>query len=159
MRKDAKYYLFTADLCKTFDVVYEQDSWVNAIPTYRFIPNPTLFSAPRKNAANRCYCLTPENEDMCDGVFDLSRCLGGAPVLYSFPHFLHASRAIRNGVDGVHPDPEMHQAFIDVEPVGILFILGDSFMQCVSQQWTGAPIRAAEKIQMNAMIRPIPYLS
>lgn len=117
VQKDQKYYVFTGDTCKTFNVVYKEDTWVNGIPTYRFIPNPNLFAAPRRNPENTCFCTTPENEDMCDGVFDLSRCLGGAPALYSFPHFLHANRAIRNAVDGMNPDPEKHQPFLDVEPV------------------------------------------
>lgn len=102
-------------------VVYEKDTWVNGIPTYRFTPDTKAYSSPRKNPANRCFCLTPEEDEKCDGIFDLSRCLNGAPIAYSNPHFLFAGPAIRENVENMRPDPEIHQAFLDIEPVNSTF--------------------------------------
>ncbi len=41
----------------------------------------------------------------------------GAPAVMSLPHFLYVNEAVRDEVYGLNPDPEKHNAFINVEPV------------------------------------------
>jgi hypothetical protein len=77
----------------------------------------SLFASPDKNPDNKCYCRTPKNYKKCDGIFDLGPCQKGAPLAYSFAHFLHAGSYIRNAVEGLSPDFEKHESFLDVEPV------------------------------------------
>ena len=43
----------------------------------------------------------------------------GAPVLISKPHFLGADQSILDAVEGLTPNPELHESYIDVEPVKI----------------------------------------
>lgn len=41
----------------------------------------------------------------------------GRPVYISLPHFLHASESILHDVEGLSPNEEEHETFLDVEPV------------------------------------------
>lgn len=38
----------------------------------------------------------------------------------SWPHFLHGSHELIEGVDGLSPDPEKHSFILDVDPVSII---------------------------------------
>lgn len=40
----------------------------------------------------------------------------GGPVILTLPHMLGAAPEYQT-VDGIHPDVEKHQTFVDVEPV------------------------------------------
>lgn len=35
----------------------------------------------------------------------------------SSAHFLHAYEDYQDGVEGLHPDPNIHETFLDIEPV------------------------------------------
>jgi hypothetical protein len=39
------------------------------------------------------------------------------PIIGSSPHFVVADDSVRNAVDGLHPDQNIHQSFMDVEPI------------------------------------------
>lgn len=75
------------------------------------------------------------------GVFDLSSCKFGAPVLLSYPHFLHAHTSYRENVDGLRPNPDKHQFSLLVEPR------------------TGTPLATSARIQINLYISKPPWIS
>lgn len=127
VQRNQPYYVFTHDLCRSLKISYEKDTWVNGFHTYRFGPERNTFGAPRKNPFNRCYCHRMDNENLCDGIFDLSRCLAGTPLAYSFPHFLYAHSDIRNNVDNMRPTEREHKAFIDIDPVCAVVCLFDDY--------------------------------
>jgi hypothetical protein len=39
------------------------------------------------------------------------------PIIASSTHFLGAEDSVRNAVAGLHPDQNIHQSFMDVEPI------------------------------------------
>lgn len=43
--------------------------------------------------------------------------IAGKPIFLSLPHFLYASDFILETLDGLSPNVEEHQTFVDVEPV------------------------------------------
>lgn len=75
------------------------------------------------------------------GVFDLSTCKYGAPVLLSWPHFLHAHASYRENLVGMRPDPVRHQFSLMVEPK------------------TGTPLATSARIQINLYISKPPWIS
>lgn len=75
------------------------------------------------------------------GVFDMSECKYGAPVLFSYPHFLHAHPNYRENIAGLKPDPNRHQFHMMIEPV------------------TGTSIRSYARIQINIYITKPPWIS
>ena len=42
-----------------------------------------------------------------------------APIMMSFPHFLYAEKSVLEPFEGLHPDPEKHEFFIDIQRVYI----------------------------------------
>lgn len=57
-----------------------------------------------------------------------------APVIATMPHFLNADVRYLNMIDGLRPDPELHDVFSDLEP------------------YTGSPLRGGKKLQFNIFI-------
>ena len=57
----------------------------------RFVAGPDNYEASKGNSANSCFCSGINSESaLCgkkDGLFDVSECQYGAPVLVSWPHF------------------------------------------------------------------------
>ena len=58
---------------------------------FRFVAGPDNYEASTGNGANSCFCSGINSESaLCgkkDGLFDVSECQYGAPVLVSWPHF------------------------------------------------------------------------
>ncbi len=46
-------------------------------------------------------------------------CLIDAPVYLSLPHFLFCDEKYLAAVEGLSPDPEIHNTFVEVEPVSV----------------------------------------
>lgn len=73
---------------------------------------------------SRCYL---------DGLMDLSLCQRGAPIAASSPHFYNGDPMLAMAA-GMKPQKEMHETYIDIEPM------------------TGAVMRAASRAQLNAFV-------
>lgn len=41
----------------------------------------------------------------------------GAPIVVSFPHFYQADPAYINAIDGLNPNKEEHETYLDLQPV------------------------------------------
>jgi len=49
-------------------------------------------------------------------------CIEEIPVVLSKPHFLDGDKSLRNNVQGMTPDKELHDLYVDVEPVKELYL-------------------------------------
>lgn len=89
------------------------------IPLFRFTPIDNVFHSPYLNRKNKCYCLSPEKPEKCNfmGILDLSSCHSGAPLILSNPHFRRSSEVIAKSVIGLTPDEELHESFVEIDPV------------------------------------------
>lgn len=116
LQKSTLLNVFVGELCRKLDFQYHEDVAYDGIKTYRYIPLANTFDSPEDNPENACYCLTSPC-DRKSGLFDIESCQPGSPVLISWPHFLFGDPDLRLGVDGMHPDPNVHQFQMDVEPV------------------------------------------
>lgn len=72
------------------------------------------------------------------GVFDISKCKWGMPIVVSLPHFLGADSSLRRTVYGMRPNESKHQFFMDIEPE------------------TGSTIFLAARVQINVAINKGP---
>lgn len=46
-----------------------------------------------------------------------------APIFISFPHFYLAGKELQESLDGLKPDPEKHDMYLDVHPVSSFIII------------------------------------
>lgn len=86
------------------------------------------YSSARKGRA-----ATPPHRSVM-GVLLISWSFPDAPLVVSLPHFLNSNPSLISAVDGLKPDEDSHDFFIDVEPV------------------MGIPVRASARMQMNVVL-------
>lgn len=82
---------------------------------YKFTPDAFNFS----DKQNECFCQKLYNTRVCPpaGLFNMSVCNYGSPLLTSFPHFYGAEESVQEQIDGLHPRQEDHESYIDLHPV------------------------------------------
>ncbi|NWX21900.1 CD36 protein, partial [Aegotheles bennettii] len=138
IRKSEVLRFFSSDICRSIYGVFHSKQTVKGIPLYRFTVPREAFASPTEVGDNYCFCTDKEISQNCTlaGVLDISACKAGRPVFISLPHFLHASESILHGVEGLRPDENEHETFLDIDPV------------------TGFTLRFAKRLQVNLLVRP-----
>ncbi|XP_048410138.1 platelet glycoprotein 4 [Stegostoma tigrinum] len=133
-----KLYFFSSDICRSIFAEYEQKITLKRIPVLRFVVPPQALASSVENPDNHCYCKDMSVSENCTfgGILGISVCKEGKPIYISLPHFLYASDEIVNAIDGINPNKEAHQTYLDVEPI------------------TGFTLRVAKRIQINLMFKP-----
>ena len=83
-------YIFNKDLCRSLPLVYQRPVAATAekLPALRFSPPEDVFD---NESPASCFCAEGEDKSVCSklpsGLFNLSVCQFGSPVLLSWPHF------------------------------------------------------------------------
>ncbi|XP_037608474.1 lysosome membrane protein 2-like isoform X2 [Sebastes umbrosus] len=133
LNKDERIYIFTPDLCRSIHMEFEKEVEVKGIPAYRFTPPRSVFASKEENPANEGFCVTPK-ECLGTGLLKVSPCRKGAPVVASFPHFYLGEDKYAAAIEGMSPQREHHQTFLDLNPT------------------TGVIVRANKRAQINILI-------
>ncbi|XP_038216334.1 sensory neuron membrane protein 2-like [Zerene cesonia] len=139
--RDESKYALNLDICRSVELRYQYDTEYNGIPVARFAAHEWFLDNDEG-----CFCLnvtggiTRENGCLLKGAMELYSCVGALLVL-SYPHFLFADFAYRNGVLGMHPNLEEHRIYADLDP------------------YTGTVVRGYKRAQFNIFIRPVTSIS
>nr|AIU56857.1 sensory neuron membrane protein 1 [Microplitis mediator] len=130
--EDEDVVSFAPDLCRSLSAIYQKPTKVKGIKTNRYIASLGDMST---DPTLKCLCPTP---DTClgKGLYDIFPCVK-APLVCSLPHFYDTDPQYLTQVDGLHPNEEDHQIFIDFEPM------------------LGAPLSARKRLQFNIFIMPV----
>ncbi|CAJ1069291.1 lysosome membrane protein 2a isoform X2 [Xyrichtys novacula] len=129
-------YIFAADLCRSIHLAYVEDVEVKGIQAYRFAPPSDVLMSPKDNPTNEGFCV-PAGDCLGTGVLKVSVCREGAPIVVSFPHFYQADPKYINAVEGLSPNKEEHETYLDLQPT------------------TGVPIRACKRAQLNIILKRV----
>ncbi|XP_053200433.1 lysosome membrane protein 2-like [Panonychus citri] len=123
-------YLFAPDLCRSLTLTYLSRRSTKGVDTIRYWLSPSLFDYNLDK--NKCYC----NGQSCpaNGIFNISICTHGSPASISFPHYLFADPVYTKNIQGLHPDPEKHSFYMDIEPN------------------LGVPVDTKARVQINMML-------
>lgn len=137
IHKTDTLWFFNDQLCRSLPMVFDQEVMSRNLPGYRFTPRHDVFR--NTGSEYNCFC---DGEELCsmigDGMFAVSKCQFDAPVILSWPHFLHANDTFQQSVKGLQPDSEKHGFWFDV------------------QQTTGTTLSAKARIQINLAVKHIP---
>ena len=91
--EDDVIYIVDRDLCRSLPLVFEERvvDAASGIPAMRFAPPSNVFSntAPE----NACFKGGPEDKTP-SGLFNVSSCQFGSPIMLSWPHFYQVSKII-----------------------------------------------------------------
>ncbi|PNF20587.1 hypothetical protein B7P43_G04866 [Cryptotermes secundus] len=133
--KEDNLHFFRKTLCRVTPIVYQKEIVEKGMTAYRYTLPLDTFNRP-KNGSPDCYTL-PGSKPHPDGLTDVSPCFFNMPIVASFPHFLAADPAVRNSVDGMQPDEEIHSAHVIVEPN------------------TGLPLESKAGVQCNLAVKDV----
>ncbi|XP_056138966.1 lysosome membrane protein 2a isoform X2 [Lampris incognitus] len=136
LSRDELLYIFAADLCRSIHLAYVKDVEVKGIQAYRFAPPSDVLMSPKDNPTNAGFCV-PAGDCLGTGVLKVSVCREGAPIVVSFPHFYQADEKYITAIDGLRPNKEEHETYLDLQPT------------------TGVPIRACKRAQLNIILKRI----
>jgi hypothetical protein len=160
IKEGESLYLFHPDFCRRWKLQFKGKIQINGITAYAYSPDSNTFKNGIDYPPNSCFIsLLPNTPSPTilsfgsrsnfvkqrkirfnSGVFDLSACKYGAPVLMSFPHFLNADPIYLSSIDGLQPNESKHEFHMAIEPI------------------TGTSVETAARIQINVFINKPPGL-
>jgi len=135
VKKSDRLYIYNSDICRSIYVVFEKETEVRGIRTWRYRVPDAVFESPKTNKANQGFCIGYPNDCLLDGVMSIAPCQHGAPVVMSCPHFYMGDKSYIDAIDGMNPNKQNHETFLDVEPM------------------TGAVFSAQKRLQVNALLQ------
>ncbi|KAL8206644.1 UNVERIFIED_CONTAM: hypothetical protein K2H54_016816 [Gekko kuhli] len=135
--QDEAIYIFSSDFCRSLYVTYEKYIKFKGIPAYRFVPPASFYESGKINKDNAGFCV-PAGNCLGTGFLNISACMQGAPIILSSPHFYQADEVYIKSIDGIHPQKEDHETFLDINPM------------------TGLLVRACKRFQINVYVRRLP---
>ncbi|CAL8263156.1 unnamed protein product [Boreogadus saida] len=160
-------YIFAADLCRSIHMGYVQGSTNPPPPPHPgsshmgYVQGSTNPPPPPPRSIHMGYvqgstnpphpppqvihmgyvqdveASRPGGDCLGTGVLKVSVCREGAPIVVSFPHFYQADPKYINGVEGMTPNKEDHETYLDLEPT------------------SGVPIRACKRAQLNVIVKRV----
>ncbi|XP_039448528.1 protein croquemort-like [Culex pipiens pallens] len=105
------FILFITDLCSALTLKYDGDFVLNDLEGKVWVGDNRVFDNGHTFPETECQCTAPV--DQCPalkpGMFDVSGCNFGAPLLVSFPHFYLADPSYLNRVSGLSPMRNAHE--------------------------------------------------
>ncbi|KAK9506184.1 hypothetical protein O3M35_008165 [Rhynocoris fuscipes] len=151
INKSATLYLFHKDMCRRIPFVYDKEvDFQDGVMAWRFRLAPNAY-----NTTGTCFC--PETGCAPAGVFDVSPCAMGVPIMMSYPHFLRGDPILSEPFEGLHPDPEKHEFYIDIQRL-LGFTLGTVSRLQINIQIRKARGMALLKEFPDKLILPIVWL-
>ncbi|XP_066446002.1 platelet glycoprotein 4 [Eleutherodactylus coqui] len=133
--KNAPLYFFASEICRSIFADFQKEYTLKGITLYRFVLPKRAFASPHVNPDNQCFCTDTVVSYNCslEGLLDLRGCQGGKPIFLTLPHFLFATSYILDTLEGLSPNIEEHETYVDVEPI------------------TGFTMHFAKRLQVNVM--------
>ena len=130
INKEEYLYMFSEGLCRSIYFEYKEETIIRQLEMYRYGMPLSLLANSKEN---ECYCtdkFTCRNQ-----MADLAPCKKGAPMILSYPHFYLANQEDIDSIDGLNPNKELHETYIDIEPT------------------SGFSLRAKKRVQLNLALR------
>jgi len=128
-KKSDHIQMFISLMCRKIGLKYEKDVEYGELGSLRFIPPPNALGSAddtndtMRNEDNKCYCLKDKGFDCFkSGVLNMAPCKitanlpNGAPIALSYPHFYQADPQYLEAVEGLKPEKEKHEFYVDISP-------------------------------------------
>ncbi|XP_022122012.2 lysosome membrane protein 2 [Pieris rapae] len=128
--KNRTIYIFYGNLCRRLPFNYVKNVDIgDGIELLRYSMPRTVFDDPAHYSPNQCYCNIDTATCPPRGVIDITSCTMGAPLVASFPHFYLGDPKLREPFEGLEPNPELHDSYLDIHPTLGISLSGQSSLQ------------------------------
>lgn len=104
---------FSSDLCRSVELEYVDEVWVNGVLGYRYKLGANVFDNGTLYPENKCYC---NGECLPSGAINISSCWYNLPIYASQPHFLGADKYFLSKLSGLQPNRTIHDSYTILEP-------------------------------------------
>ena len=131
LEKEKPVWFYVEELCRSVYAEFDIETKVKGIPTWRYRAAKDLFNYDVSK--NLCFCPGFEKcleryKDNIKDEWDKSNCsydeiclngllhpkgCYGVPVVLSQPHFFLCDAQIVDAIDGMHPDIDKHDSYLD----------------------------------------------
>ncbi|KOC60729.1 Scavenger receptor class B member 1 [Habropoda laboriosa] len=130
---------FRKSLCRSAYMKQVDETYINGLHSYKYKFVENVLDNGAYNPENKCfcrkgYCLKP-------GLIDVTDCYYGFPIALSYPHFFKSDPSILEAIEGLYPDPDLHESFAYVQPK------------------SGLPIQLAFRFQINMALQDIKHMA
>jgi len=110
VQKNSKQQVFNRNFCRSLSFTYQEDvTDKNGIDGYRFVAGSENYNTAEETPENSCF-----DGAGYSGLYNVSECQYGAPILISWPHFFQADPVLLNDAKGLSPDPSKHSSYYDI---------------------------------------------
>ena len=109
-------YVYSQEMCRNLPFRFTEQVTTYGIPSLRYKFTPDAFNY--SDTQNKCFCPKIDGSRVCPpaGLFNISACNYGSPLLSSFPHFYGADKSLLKQIDGLNPRQEDHESYVDIHP-------------------------------------------
>ncbi|XP_015602309.1 lysosome membrane protein 2-like isoform X1 [Cephus cinctus] len=120
--RNATLQIYVKDMCRAIPLKLHGHGNALGIPTLRYkLPADVFTSSDTKDS---CFCTKISKDEEASsakkcppvGIFNVSSCNFGAPMLISLPHFYLAEKSVSTNIDGLNPSKELHETYMDLHP-------------------------------------------
>ncbi|CAK9816237.1 Scavenger receptor class B member 1 [Anthophora quadrimaculata] len=130
---------FRKSLCRSAYMKRVDETYIDGLHAYKYKFVENILDNGAYNPENKCfcrkgYCLKP-------GLIDVTDCYYGFPIALSYPHFYKADPSMLEAVEGLHPNPDLHESFAYIQPK------------------SGLPIKLAFRFQINMALQNIKHMA
>ncbi|XP_063431103.1 lysosome membrane protein 2-like isoform X2 [Mytilus trossulus] len=125
---------------RSYMISFEKKGEFKGVRYSRFIMKDDVFASIKTSPENAGFC-TPRNKCLPSGLINNTECRKGTPVIISQPHFLGADQSVIDSFDGIRPNKDLHETYIDLVPL------------------IGNLVRTQRTIQINMYVEKSMYIS
>ncbi|XP_058458558.1 scavenger receptor class B member 1-like [Malaya genurostris] len=112
--KTEVFRVYRKAFCRTLPIAFEREGEHDGIQAYWFAIQANAFESSMDDPYSSCYCRN--GKCLPKGLGDLGPCWYNIPVAVSLPHFYNGDPVLVEGVDGLKPEKEKHEAIIIMQP-------------------------------------------
>ena len=126
VNKDREYFVYHPHFLRSVHFRYVGQTTVEGVSGLRFDLPAEVMEYPGKSHENLCFCKLSEELELLRDPMDGVNCPHDGTISYptharvdtviSLPHFLHGSPKLHTIVEGMKPDPQRHQSYLELEP-------------------------------------------
>ncbi|XP_034952739.1 scavenger receptor class B member 1-like [Chelonus insularis] len=117
---DSTLSIYAVDMRRTLRFQRAGSDISFGVPTYTFKPPTDAFNY--NNGEERCFCPQTitgvSSSKTCppNGIFNSSVCTFNMPIAVSLPHFLNGDESLKKNIDGLNPQQNLHETYVNVHP-------------------------------------------
>lgn len=130
---------FRKSLCRSERLVRDGEKVIQGLHSYKYKFMENELDNGAVNPENKCFCR--RGHCLKPGLIDVTDCYYGFPIALSYPHFYKSDPSLKEAVEGLNPQKELHESYFFIQPT------------------SGIPMDLAARFQINMALQSIGHMA